>query len=108
MMINELTPKELYPYQKDYILVDVREPFELSGPDGSIDGATLASLGSDFLSFLESAPPEKSYVFICKSGYRSRQACAMANAYGILKANNLAGGIVAWNEYVKALSSHQN
>jgi rhodanese-related sulfurtransferase len=80
-----------------YILVDVREPHELAGPEGRIEGIVLAPLGTGFAQFLASGDTHQSHVFICKSGHRSRQACAIAHTYGFHKVYNMTGGMIAWN-----------
>lgn len=100
--ILEMSVEELKAKRDKYILVDVREPHELTGPEGHIEGNILASLGLDLIRFLETADPHKDYVFICRSGYRSRKACEMAYACGIPNAYNLKGGMQAWNEWLRS------
>ncbi len=80
-----------------YTLVDVREPHELQGEDGYIEGALLAPLGSGFLQFLREAHPKLTYVFICRSGHRSAQACDFAHQQGLV-AYNMTGGMQAWRK----------
>ena len=94
--VPEIDATELRRDKNKYTLVDVREPHELSGPEGQIEGATLAPMGSALAHFLRSADPDQSYVFICRSGHRSVQACAIAHAYGFRKIYNLKGGMLAW------------
>jgi rhodanese-related sulfurtransferase len=101
MTLQELTPKDVFENKNKYVLVDVREPFELTGPESKIEGAVLAPLGSSFVSFLETANPNQAYVFICKGGYRSLQACQMAALSGFSQVYNLKGGMIAWNHFVK-------
>lgn len=96
--ILEIEVVDLQKHKDDYILVDVREPHELSGPEGHIDGAILAPLGSQLAHFLATSDPCQSYVFICRSGYRSAQACAIAHTYGFHKIYNMKGGMLAWKE----------
>lgn len=96
--ILELTVDELKASQENYILVDVREAYELEGPEGKIEGAIRATLGDELSLFLKSADKTKSYAFICRSGCRSAKACEFAYAHGIQKAYNLKGGMLAWNE----------
>ncbi|MBS0271163.1 MAG: rhodanese-like domain-containing protein [Proteobacteria bacterium] len=98
LKILELTKDELKVSQENYILVDVREAYELEGPEGKIEGILRATLGNELSLFLKSADKTKSYVFICRSGYRSGKACELAYAYGIPNAYNLKGGMLAWNE----------
>jgi rhodanese-related sulfurtransferase len=88
---------EIKKNQDEYVLIDVREPYELSGSEGFIEGSTLIPLSQGLGSFLLSADPEKKYIFICRSGYRSTQACALAHTQGF-QAYNMAGGMIAWRE----------
>ncbi len=98
----EIHPQEVYEHKDRFVLVDVREPYELTGPEGKIDGAILATLGHELIAFLETADPSKEYVFICRRGHRSAQACDLAHtAYGFEKTYNLQGGMMAWNEMRK-------
>ncbi len=106
--ILEITVEDVNAHKDKYILVDVREPHELTGPEGHIEGSMLATLGPDLAHFLETADPSKEYVFICRSGYRSGKTCELAYACGISKAYNLKGGMLTWNAWVQsslALSS---
>ncbi len=96
--ILELTANDAKACLGDYILVDVREAYELEGPEGRIEGALRATLGEELSLFLKSADKTKPYIFICRSGYRSAKACELAYAHGIQKAYNLKGGMLAWNE----------
>ncbi|MBI2707992.1 MAG: rhodanese-like domain-containing protein [Proteobacteria bacterium] len=93
----DLTVYEVKKNQNRYTLVDVREAYELRGPEGHIEDTTLATLGSDLTRFLQEADPQTEYVFICLSGGRSGKACLLARAYG-LTAYNMAGGMKAWKE----------
>ncbi|OJW49153.1 MAG: hypothetical protein BGO67_11380 [Alphaproteobacteria bacterium 41-28] len=99
--ILEITVEDANAHKDKYILVDVRESHELTGPEGHIKGSTLATLGLDLIHFLEAADPQKEYIFICRSGYRSSKACEMAYACGVSKAYNLKGGMLAWNEWMR-------
>jgi rhodanese-related sulfurtransferase len=95
--ILEINPQEVR-VRHDLTLVDVREPHELSGPEGHITGVISAPLSGGFAHFLMSADPEKTYVFVCRSGCRSAKACEIALVYGFQKAYNLKGGMLAWNQ----------
>jgi rhodanese-related sulfurtransferase len=94
----EITVDELKNSRDKYILIDVREPDELKGPEGQIEGVILATLGASLTHFLDSTDPTEEYIFICRSGVRSASACEIAHSYGFLKAYNLKGGMLAWNE----------
>jgi len=98
----EKTPQEVYEHKERFVLVDVREPYELTGPEGKIEGAILATLGHELIAFLETADPSKEYVFICRRGHRSAQACDLAlSTYGFEKTYNMQGGMMAWNEMLR-------
>ena len=96
--VPEIDVTELQRNREKYILVDVREPHELGGPEGQIDGVLLMTLGTRFAQFLVATDPEQSYVFICRSGHRSAHACEIAHAYGLSKVLNMKGGMLAWNQ----------
>lgn len=94
--VIEVQVEDVKAHQDKYILVDVREPHELLGPEGKIEGIISAPLGSALTSFLQSADSTKEYVFICLRGFRSLKACELAYSYG-LQAYNMTGGMIAWN-----------
>ena len=95
----EKTPQEIYEHKDRFVFVDVREPYELTGPEGKIEGALLATLGRELIAFLETADPSKEYVFICRRGHRSAQACDLAlSTYHFEKIYNMQEGMMAWNE----------
>ncbi|MBP6951946.1 MAG: rhodanese-like domain-containing protein [Alphaproteobacteria bacterium] len=98
MQSHEITIEDVQLHREKYILVDVREPHELIGPEGHIEGAILATLGWALTHFLEFANPDKEYVFICRSGVRSGKACELAYNHGFTKSYNMKGGMLAWNE----------
>lgn len=77
-------------------ILDVRTPREME--EGYIPDASNIDiyLGQQFLAELEKLDKTKSYYVYCRSGNRSRQACALMNNLGIDKAFNLEGGILAW------------
>lgn len=93
----DLTVHHIKEHKDRYVLVDVREPYELKGPEGCIDHAILATLGPELSHFLKSADPHAEYVFICRSGARSGKACELARLCG-LTAYNMAGGMLAWQK----------
>lgn len=78
------------------VLLDVRTPEEVE--DGYIPESTNIDfyLGQEFLDELEKLDKSKSYYVYCRSGNRSRQACAIMNSIGFDNAYNLEGGIVEW------------
>lgn len=95
--VNNLFPTEEGSV-RDYVLVDVRGADEFSGELGHIKGAKLCTLGLELHQFLETAPKDENYLFICRSGGRSTQACLMAKSKGFTQVTNLAGGMLHWND----------
>ena len=77
-------------------ILDVRTSKEVS--EGYIPNASNIDiyLGQQFLAELEKLDKSKSYYVYCRSGNRSRQACAIMNSIGFENAYNLEGGIIAW------------
>lgn len=76
-------------------LIDVREAEEVA--HGVIPGAQHIPLGQIPHS-LDDIPREEEVIFICRSGYRSGQACAYLAHLGFRKPLNLTGGMIAWAE----------
>jgi len=97
--VRELTPAELAAVlargAPQPCLVDVREPDEFAA--GHLPRAINLPLGQ-----LEQdtgrLPRAGPVVFVCRSGVRSRRACALAQRAGIADAFGLAGGLLAWRE----------
>ena len=82
---------------KGYVVIDVRGPDEFVGDLGHIKGAKLCTLGVELHEFLDSSPKGENYLFVCRSGGRSTQACLLAKAKGFTQVTNLAGGMIHWN-----------
>jgi rhodanese-related sulfurtransferase len=74
-------------------MIDVREHDEVA--HGMIDGAIHMPLGQ-VPQRLDEIPRDEEVVFICRSGYRSDQACQYLSALGFKGATNLVGGMLAW------------
>lgn len=74
-------------------MIDVREHEEVA--HGMIDGAIHIPLGQ-IPQRLDEIPRDEEVVFICRSGYRSDQACQYLGALGLKGATNLVGGMLAW------------
>ena len=83
-------------HEKDYMLIDVRQPEEYS--QGHIPGAKLIPL-MELESRLVDLPLHMDIVFYCRSGARSKAAAVMAigSALPLKKIFNLLGGIMAWD-----------
>lgn len=97
----EVTPAEVFEVAvtkrtAGIELIDVRRPDEFTGPLGHATGAQLVTLETEFASWVERADPNKTYVFLCRSGQRSTRTTGIARQRG-LKAFNMEGGMMAWN-----------
>ena len=78
------------------VILDVRTPEEME--EGYIPDAVNIDiyLGQGFLDEIEKLDNSKNYYVYCRSGNRSRQACALLNKIGIPNAFNLEGGFIEW------------
>lgn len=78
------------------VILDVRTPEEME--EGYIPDAINIDiyLGQGFLDEIEKLDNSKNYYVYCRSGNRSRQACALLNKIGIPNAFNLEGGFIEW------------
>jgi rhodanese-related sulfurtransferase len=82
---------------EEALLLDVREDNEWAV--GRLPNARHIRLGelSKRLSELEKFK-DKPIVVYCRSGNRSARACALLKKSGFANPNNLAGGIMAWEQ----------
>ncbi len=81
--------------ERDFELVDVREPVEYD--INRVPGSVLIPKG-DFLngSALEKLPADKQIVMYCKTGVRSAETLAIVKGAGYADAVHVGGGVVAW------------
>jgi len=96
----EITAKELKRLigsrnEKDYLIVDVRQPVEYT--EGHIPGAKFIPL-PELAARLSDLPKDREMVFYCLSGGRSLAAATMVSEEKVTdqKLYNLKGGILAW------------
>jgi sulfur dioxygenase len=95
--IPEVAPEWVALHGREVRLVDVREPDELVGELGHIDGAEplpLAQLPGP----LETAPRDYPIVFVCRSGGRSGKAALSLTMLGFEQVASMRGGMRAWNQ----------
>lgn len=87
--------KERENGERDFVLVDVREPNEAE--INHIPGAILIPKG-EFLNgnALSQLPADKQIVMHCKSGVRSAETLAIVKGAGWSDAVHVGGGVVAW------------
>jgi rhodanese-related sulfurtransferase len=87
---------------ESFHLIDVREPAEHAQFN---IGGTLIPLGriqSMQIEELEELRDEE-IILYCRSGNRSGQACLILDMLGFRNTNNLAGGMLAWQERILPL-----
>ena len=87
--------KEREAGERDFVLIDVREPGEYE--INRIPGAQLVPKG-EFLNgnALGDLPADKQVVLHCKSGVRSAEVLAIVKGAGYSDAVHVGGGVVAW------------
>jgi uncharacterized membrane protein YdjX (TVP38/TMEM64 family)/rhodanese-related sulfurtransferase len=79
------------------VIVDVREPHEISGPLGSIPGALNIPLGEVPGRCRELLIPESPpIVLVCRTERRSEKAAALLRGYGVPNVAVLRGGMEGW------------
>jgi rhodanese-related sulfurtransferase len=93
--VQDLTPEDVSKGMAEgrYLLVDVREPNEVSVE--TYPGAVVVSLSSFDPQDIPD-PQGKQVVFACRSGKRSVTASLAAQAAGLAYDKHLAGGMLAW------------
>ncbi len=81
--------------ERDFVLVDVREPNEYD--INKIPGSVLIPKG-DFLNgkALGELPDDKQVVLHCKTGVRSAEALAVLKGAGYANSVHVGGGVAAW------------
>jgi glyoxylase-like metal-dependent hydrolase (beta-lactamase superfamily II)/rhodanese-related sulfurtransferase len=93
--IPEVAPEWVAAYGAEVRLIDVREPAELTGELGHIDGIELLPL-AQVPGPLEAAPRDRPIVFVCRSGGRSGKAALVLGQLGFLQVASMRGGMLAW------------
>ena len=94
-MLKEREDGQFSDGQRDFVLIDVREPNEAE--INHIPGAVLIPKG-EFLNgnALGQLPSDKQIVMHCKSGVRSAETLAIVKGAGYADAVHVGGGVVAW------------
>ena len=101
--VPELTPEQFRarwpeaPQAGNVVLLDVREPRELS--IASIPGAIAVPM-HEIPARLNELETDKPIVVMCHSGGRSRQVAGFLLSSGFSDVFNLSGGIDAWAQTV--------
>lgn len=76
------------------LIVDVREPEELSGSLAALPGAKNIPL-SEFGRRYSEIPKDRRVTLVCRSGGRSAQAVAFLQRQGYTQLQNVHGGMLA-------------
>jgi rhodanese-related sulfurtransferase len=89
--------KEKIDRGDDFVLIDVREPYER---DEFNIGGRLIPIGT-FMSAIDELKTqrEKEIVVYCRSGNRSAMAVYLLKAAGFQNPRNLIGGMLLWQDY---------
>ncbi len=93
--MKETTVEELkkkIDQEEDFILLDVREPYEYQ--ISNIDGKLIPQ--DDLPDRLDELDKSKEIVVMCRSGARSAKACNFLEKNGFNNVSNLKGGVNAW------------
>ena len=107
MLISKITGVEIIdisPHEANNRLhefgdiIDVRRPEEWNDKYGHIKEARQSTLQTDFQEEVKRLDPDKSYLFVCRSGGRSTKAAQMAIRNGVKQVYNLDGGMIAWRK----------
>lgn len=92
--------KDLLTSGEKHLLLDVREPEELQGPLGAIDGIINIPIGSLSARLNELAPfQEQKIVVICRSGARATTGAQILKKSGFSEVKVLEGGMLAWKMF---------
>ena len=93
--VEDLTPQDVSKgiAEGRYLLVDVREPNEVSAE--AYPGGVVVPLSS-FDPHAIPDPQGRQVVFACRSGKRSVTASLAAQAVGLPHYKHLAGGMIGW------------
>ena len=93
--VFEIDPYWVSEHRSRLTLVDVREPAELTGDLGCVEGILHIPLG-ELRARAAEVPRDKPVVCVCRSGRRSAQACAILEKAGVGEIANSAGGMIRW------------
>ena len=96
--ISPAEVKALIDKKQDMLLLDVREAYELTGPDGKINGVKNISV-SLVESELNTLAPwkDKLVITICRSGHRAETAAKILQSNGFTNVKNMTSGMGGWN-----------
>jgi rhodanese-related sulfurtransferase len=93
---DEIPARWLAEHRDCCRLIDVREPHELEGPLGRIDGVENIPLLA-ILSTASAFDRKEPIALICRSGRRSSEAATVLAEAGVDTVASVEGGMIAWN-----------
>jgi glyoxylase-like metal-dependent hydrolase (beta-lactamase superfamily II)/rhodanese-related sulfurtransferase len=92
---SEIDPVWVAEHRGQVTILDVREPVEVTGELGRIDGSLHIALG-ELRARLAEVPRAKPVVCVCRSGRRSAQATVILEKAGVRHVANVTGGMIRW------------
>lgn len=103
-MIDQVRPAELAAWIRSHaaggasvVVLDVREPAELSTASIKPDGFELVAMPmNEIPQRLSELDPGRPVACLCHHGARSQRVAMFLNANGFTQVANIAGGIAAW------------
>ena len=108
--VTQIEPEELYIIEKDFILVDVREPEEFAS--GYINSSTVLTIPRGKLEFMAIEKIAKKFgtdikiVTYCFKGPRGSLAALQLQKMGFTNVVNLEDGLLNWLGCGKSLKSY--
>lgn len=93
--VNEIDPVWVSEHRAAVTILDVREPVELAGELGRVEGSIHIPL-AELRARVAEVPRDKPIVCVCRSGRRSAQACTILEKAGVTDVANSAGGMLRW------------
>lgn len=93
----EIEPAWVAEHRATLLLLDVRQPSELDGELGRLQGARLIPL-DELRNRATELERDKPIVAVCQTGKRSGMATVILRKLGFARVANLAGGMVRWRE----------
>jgi rhodanese-related sulfurtransferase len=97
--IDAVSTRTLVAGNPGVLLLDVRQPEELTGELGQIEGVTLIPLPELPARLVEIGGwKDKTVITVCRSGNRSQTAGDILLKAGFKDVRNLDGGMIAWRQ----------
>lgn len=93
--VLEIGAEWVHEHRGELHVLDVRQPEELAGELGHIEGAQHIPLG-ELRERMREVPSERPVVAVCRSGRRSAQAACILESGGYERVANLTGGMIQW------------